>query len=90
MVEEGVRAVEELDFDTWLKYGIDHRFIGPPVCATHDGTPTSESEDVLFDEGWEPCISVVRLYIDDDHAVQVEANHSPSVWRHPHPAFGRK
>ena len=35
-----------VDFDLWLKYGIEQGFCGPPVCYTHDGIPTSEEEDL--------------------------------------------
>ena len=78
---EATPAPEE-PFDRWLREGYEAGWIGPPVCSTHDGVPTSEAED---DEGMEygehPCIHVLRLYSSPADKVGVEANHSPSVWR---------
>lgn len=68
-------------FDDWIRAGMDAGFCGPPVCYTHDGLPTSVVEDDAFDEGFDPCLSVVRLYEDAGVAAGVAANHSPSVWR---------
>lgn len=84
-LENAARAATErkttIEFDHWLQLGMDNGFIGPPVCATHDGTPSSEEEDVSFDEGEDICLHVLRLYTDSGHKEAVEANHSPSVWR---------
>jgi hypothetical protein len=70
-----------VDFDEWLRLGIDNGFIGPPVCHTHDGLPTSEVEDTEFDEYGEICVHVLRLYQDAAEKTAVESNHAPSVWR---------
>jgi len=69
------------DFDTWLRIGIEQGWCGPAVCATHDGTPTSEIEDTEFEDGADPCLHILRLYPDDITRKQVERNHAPSVWR---------
>lgn len=69
------------DFDTWLKTGIDAGFVGPPVCAIHDGLPSSADEDARFDDGEDPCLHVLRCYPDPDTKIAVEDNHPPSVWR---------
>lgn len=74
-----------MSFEEWLREGINCGFCGPPVCDTHDGTPTSLSEDIEFDDGHDPCISVLRLYVDEEQRMAVEANHSPSDWRKPWP-----
>jgi hypothetical protein len=70
-----------VDFDEWLRLGIDNGFIGPPVCHTHDGLPTTEGEDLEFEDGFDGCLHVLRLYTDTEHKAEVEANHAPSVWR---------
>ena len=72
----------DLTFDEWLKIGIDLQFVGPPVCYTHDGLPTSAAENEEFEEG-DPCIHIIRCYIDSEHKEDVEMEHSPSVWRNP-------
>ena len=65
----------------WLRYGANRGWVGPPVCQIHDGTPTPAAEDAEFDDGLDPCISVIRLYEDKQTRDAVEANHSPSHWR---------
>ncbi len=69
-----------MNFDHWLKYGIEQGFCGPPVCSTHDGIPISQEEDAEWDFS-DPCIHVIRPYKDEDHKESVEGNHLPSVWR---------
>ena len=59
-------------FLAWLRLGMRNNWIGPPVCDTHDGTPTSEEED---ESDFDCCIHVVRLYTDADHKTAVEENH---------------
>jgi len=69
-----------MNFDHWLKYGIEQGFCGPPVCSTHDGIPTSEEEDLEWEE-YDPCVHVIRPYESSEHKATVEENHSPSTWR---------
>lgn len=73
----------QLDFDEWLRLGMEMGFCGPAVCYTHDGFPMSEIEEEEFSES-DPCVHMIRLYFDEEHKAQVEENHSPSVWRKPH------
>lgn len=66
----------------WEDIGLANNWIGPLVCITHDGLPTSEEEDGdLYED--DACIWIHRAYEDADHKAAVEANHSPSVWRKP-------
>mgnify|MGYP007089743651 CR=1 FL=1 len=69
-----------MDFEQWLQYGHEQGWVGVPVCYTHDGLPTSETEDEEFETG-DPCIHIVRLYEDGEVKRGVEENHSPSIWR---------
>jgi hypothetical protein len=66
--------------DEWYQYGLDMGFIGPSVCITHDGYPTTADEDEEFEQS-DPCLFVVRIYEDHEHRLAVESNHAPSVWR---------
>lgn len=72
-----------MNFDEWIKIGISEGWCGPPVCETHDGTPTSIAEEDEFGEGLDPCIHIIRLYQDLDAKTAIEENHSPSQWRMP-------
>ena len=67
--------------DEWLRIGVQNGWCSPPVCATHDGVPSTEKEDTDFDEGDDPCVFVIRVYEDDEVKAMVEKNHPPSVWR---------
>lgn len=69
------------NFDSWIKVGLESKWVGPPVCSTHDGLPSTEDEDATWDEGGDPCIHILRLYVDELEAMLVEQNHSPSIWR---------
>jgi len=69
-----------IEFGEWLRLGMDNGFIGPPVCVTHDGLPSSADEDQECEIG-DPCLHALRLYTDDEHKAAIEANHAPSVWR---------
>lgn len=70
----------EKTFDEWLQEGLSNGFVGPAVCYTHDGLPTSAEEDEAFESG-DPCIHILRLYEDAETKACVEENHSPSTWR---------
>ena len=67
---------ERLDFEEWLKYGYDQRWIGPPVCSNCDGVPVYEDEVEA-----DACVHILRLYRDEMDKMMVENDHPPSVWR---------
>ena len=50
-----------MDFDQWLKYGIDNNFCTNQFCNTHDGYPMSETEETQWEDGGDPCAHMVRL-----------------------------
>ena len=69
-----------MNFDQWLKFGIEQGWISPSICYTHDGVPTTKFED----ENWEeldPCVHILRLYESAEVKAEVEENFSPAVWR---------
>jgi hypothetical protein len=70
----------EITLEDWLQQGIGLGFCGPAVCYTHDGLPTTMTEDLQFEEE-DPCVHIIRLYEDEDTKASVEENHSPSIWR---------
>jgi hypothetical protein len=69
-----------MDYNEWLKHGMDNGWCGPAVCYTHDGLPTSEQEDEEYEES-DPCIHIIRLYESPEEKAAIEFNHSPSLWR---------
>ena len=70
-----------MNFDEWIKMGYDMGYCTPPVCATHDGIPSTATEDEQWDQGDEMCIHVVRVHNTIEEKKSVEANYSPAVWR---------
>lgn len=74
---------DELSYEEWERVGRVNGWIGPAVCIIHDGYPTTEAEDAAFDDGEDPCIHMHRAYPDTVTRLEVESNHSPSIWRKP-------
>jgi len=72
-----------MDFNHWLKYGIEQNFCGPVACSTHDGIPMTDLEEEELWDGGEPCVFVIRPYVDLAEKHKIEATHSPSTWRKP-------
>ena len=72
-----------MSFETWLKEGLDSGYCGPIVCFTHDGLPMTEAEEEAWDEGYDPCVWIIRPYECSIEKTAVETNHSPSNWRKP-------
>jgi hypothetical protein len=70
-----------MTYEDWVQYGQQHGWIGPIVCATHDGVPTSEAEDYMWEDGDDPCIWITRHYEDEDVRKAVENNHPATCWR---------
>jgi len=54
------------DLALWLEIGQQSGWCSDVVCGTHDGTPLLDSEYDLFEEGGDPCIPTVRIYVPED------------------------
>jgi hypothetical protein len=75
------RKITDMTFDDWVKIGFDNGWVGAPICETHDGLPLTEAQDKEFEEGGDPCVHILRLYDTVEEKLEVEENHSPSIWR---------
>lgn len=64
----------EKSFDDWLLLGIENGWISRPVCSTHDGLPTTNEEDLEWDDGGDPCVYAVRLFSSQDERQAVYEN----------------
>lgn len=53
-----------MNFAEWVAYGQDKGWIADDVYQTHDGVPMTEDESKEFDEGGDPCIPVLRVWIE--------------------------
>jgi hypothetical protein len=72
-----------MTYDQWLEIGLRAGWVSPPVCASHDGLPTSITEDAEYIDGSDPCMFVMRAYESPEHKEAVEANCFAAVWRNP-------
>ena len=51
-----------MNIHEWIQYGIDRGYCTPTACNTHDGPEMTAEEADAFEEGYDPCIHVVRLW----------------------------
>jgi hypothetical protein len=51
-----------MTFAEWLDHGIKAGWISAPACATHDGIPATPEETEEWDEGYDPCQTVLRVW----------------------------
>ena len=58
--------MDQEDFKTWLKNGVDRGWCSRMMCETHDGVPKSEIEEDSYQNGGDPCVHIVRIYLDID------------------------
>jgi hypothetical protein len=71
-------------FSDWMLFGIEQGWVGPDICLACDGEPMSAQEyDSGEETGQTDCFHVVRLYESFAVKAEIEAFHSPSVWRKP-------
>jgi hypothetical protein len=69
-----------MDFNEWLRYGIDNGFCSEQFCNTHDCYPMHETEEEVWDSGGDPCAHMVRLGSLDDWALEIEMeNNEPDL-----------
>lgn len=50
-----------MDFEQWVRYGVQHDWISREFCLTHDMWPYTHEEGALVDDGDEPCAFAVRF-----------------------------
>jgi hypothetical protein len=53
-----------MDVHEWLDYGMTMGYCMSPVCDTHEGVELTPGELAEFEEGLDPCVSVVRFFAD--------------------------
>jgi len=56
----------EMNFDEWIQYGIDNGFCSEQYCNTHEVPTFSMTEAIIWDDGGDPCLHVVRLGSAED------------------------
>ncbi len=57
-------AEDWIEFNNWLDTGINKGWISKPVCATHEGLPATPEEEEEWDQGYDPCSTGVRIWVE--------------------------
>lgn len=54
-----------MNFFEWRDLGIANKWISDPFCDTHDSGYMTEEEEVAWENGEDPCMSVFRIWEDN-------------------------
>jgi hypothetical protein len=54
-----------MDFFEWRDLGIFNKWISEPFCDTHDSGYMTDEEEVAWENGEDPCMSVFRIWEDN-------------------------
>ena len=66
-------------FSAWLAYGMQNGWISEPLCLSHGEMPVRMYEELEIDMGFDPCIYVVRMWVDGKEADMHIEEPSPEV-----------
>ena len=55
-----------LTLEEWVRYGMAQGYCTDIVCDTHSGVEMTDQENEEWDEGFDPCIPVIRIWHNDD------------------------
>lgn len=70
-----------MQYDEWIRVGVEAGWCTAPVCYTHDGLPMTDKEAEEMYEDMDLCIHIVRMCETPEQQKAIEADHSPSSWR---------
>jgi len=57
-----------LTMEQWVQYGIDKGF-AETFCYMHDSAPMEDWEVQEYDEGGDPCIPTLRVWLDREESL---------------------
>ena len=52
-------------FEEWVAAGVVNGWCSQMTCSTHEGTPSTDEETKAWEEGYDPCEFVLRLWPED-------------------------
>lgn len=64
VLETRCSVTNQQDFYDWLEKGYAAGWISDVVCATHHGLPNTPQEEAEWEEGYDPCITAVRIWVE--------------------------
>jgi hypothetical protein len=56
---------DDTNFADWLEFGASRGWVSLPVCDTHTGVPLMPEEELDFEDGFDPCIVVMRVWAEN-------------------------
>lgn len=60
--------------DDWIQMGVDNGWCTPSHCVIHDGYALTVKESEDLEQGFDPCIHVLRLCWDKEEQQAVVDN----------------
>lgn len=61
-----IKGLEDIqDFSDWVLYGAGKGWISMPICDTHEGLPLMPEEELEIEDGFDPCIVGMRVWVDN-------------------------
>ena len=58
-----------MSMETWLELGIAAGYCTEPECQTHNQVALTSDEAEYFEDGGDPCIPVVRLWLEGRNSI---------------------
>lgn len=58
---------KEMTQGEWLAMGIENKWCTEVACYTHDMLDLTDEEASSFDEGFDDCLPVVRLWLPEEY-----------------------
>lgn len=63
ITEEAIAAeYDEQQFLDWWEAGIKAGWVSDGVCMTHNSVPMTAEEEAEFEDGYDPCIGIIRIW----------------------------
>lgn len=57
-----------MTIDQWIQYGLDKGYV-ETFCYMHDSAPMEEWEAKDYEEGSDPCIPTLRVWLDREQSL---------------------
>lgn len=71
----------EFSMEEWIDYGLDMGF-AETFCYMHDSAPMENWEAKDYEEGSDPCIPTLRVWLDREQPVVQDPNvEQPSLFQ---------
>jgi len=66
--KNGIKMTNHMSIDEWIDYGVERGY-AEKFCYMHDSSPMEEWEAVGYDDGEDPCIPTLRVWLDQEQSL---------------------